>query len=336
MALFDQFAKASFDGIAFPVKSYEVVGGLRDHVHEYPHSPGGAPEKLGRKLYTIRMSAIFDARITGYGDNLFPGDASDLNDRFDDQTTSDLVVPHIGTIPAYAVSWTQRASFENVSGIEVELEFREDQAQAFLVEALVNVTSTSLESAGVTFDQDYAPYFAGGKVTGTGIVLPSTPSATIPRATSVSAAYSQLRSVDVDRLTQIRRDFSQAIAYAQTPDRYAARIIATTDATIEGAKIAWERVELLKNPLAWKPLRSLKRVAASAQSLRKSVTGNTNRILFYQAQTDTSLAAISRAIYGDTSYGGSILRLNAIENPFRILKGSVLRYYDPTTIGSAA
>jgi prophage DNA circulation protein len=37
MTAFQNLSKASFDGIAFPVATYEVSGGIRDHVHQYPH-----------------------------------------------------------------------------------------------------------------------------------------------------------------------------------------------------------------------------------------------------------------------------------------------------------
>jgi hypothetical protein len=316
------------------VTSYEVSGGLRDHVHEYPHSPGGAPEKLGRKLYTIRMNGVFDTRVTGYGDNLWPGDLSDLRDRFEDQVTSTLLIPTIGEIQAYGVTWSQRATSERRSGEELEVEFREDQASAFLFEGLINVSASTLQSAGAEFDEDFEPLLAGGTLTNTGVVLPT---GTMPtRAVTVAGAYSQLRQTDVDRLTQIRRDFTQAIAFSETPDLFAERLLAKTEAVIAGCALAYERIILLKNPLAWKPLRSFKRTWASAQRLRESVAGRTNRILFYRVEIDTSLAAVSRAIYGDTSWGGSILRLNAIPDPFRIPKGTVLRYYDPKTLGNQA
>lgn len=336
MSAFDNLAKASFDGIAFPVTSYEVSGGLRDHVHEYPHSPGGAPEKLGRRLYTVRMNAFFDVKASGYGDNLWPGDLSDLRDRFEEQVTAALFIPTIGEIQAYAVTWTQRTSNERRSGEELEVEFREDQASAFLFEGLINVTASTLQSAGAEFDEDFAPLLAGGTLSNTGIVPPPADATTPPRAVTVAAAYTQLRQSDANRLEQIRRDFTQAIAYAETPDLYAERLLAKTESVIAGCALAYEKIVLLRNPLAWKPLRSFKRTWASAQRLRESVAGRENRILFYTVTLDTSLSAISRAIYGDTSWGGTLLRLNAIPDPFRIPKGTVLRYYDPKTLGNQA
>lgn len=335
-SVFDQLPKASFNGIEFPVASYEVSGGLRDHVHEYPHSPGGAPEKLGRKLYTIRMNAFFDVKASGYGDTLWPVDLQILREFFEVQQTGDLLIPTIGTIQAYAVTWTQRTSNERRSGEEFEIEFREDQSSAFLVEGLINVTASTLQSAGAEFDEDFEPLLAGGTLSNRGIIPPPADATTPPRAVTVAAAYSQLRQSDASRLEQIRRDFTQAIAYAETPDLFAERLLAKTEAVIAGCALAYEKIVLLRNPLAWKPLRSFKRTWASAQRLRESVAGRDNRILFYRAGKDTNLQAISRAIYGDTSWGGTLLRLNAIPDPFRIPKGTLLRYYDPATLGNQA
>lgn len=335
MTAFEQLPKASFDGIEFPLKALEISGGLRDHVHEYPHSPGGAVEKLGRKLYTIRMTGIFDTRINGYGDNLWPGDLSDLRDRFEDQVTSGLLIPTIGTIQAYAVSWTQRAVPEVQSGEELEVEFREDQSQAFLFEGLINVTATTLQTAGQEFDEQFAPLIAGGEISPINTIIPNT-TTPIPRAVTVASAYTKLRQVDVNQLAQIRNAFTTALSYSEQPERYTNIILTKTEACIQACALGYQRIELLKNPLAWSQVRAFKRVWSSAQKLRESVAGRTNRILFFTAQTDTNITAVSRAIYGDSSWGGTLLRLNAIENPFRIPKGSVLRYYDPATMGNQA
>ena len=77
MPLFDNLERASFAGYAFPVSDVEVTGGLRDHVHEYPHSPGGAPEKLGRKLYEFSFTSPMLAGFPRYP-KLWPETAASL------------------------------------------------------------------------------------------------------------------------------------------------------------------------------------------------------------------------------------------------------------------
>lgn len=337
MTVLQQLPRASFDGIAFPVKNYDGIGGIRDHIHEYPHSPGGAVEKLGRKLYRFSFTAIFDVRIPGYGDNLFPGDWSDLRDRFEDQVTSTLTIPTIGDIQAYCVSWTERVVPERQSGIEAELEFVEDQAQAFLVNGLIQITSTTLQSAGEQFDQEFAPLLAGGTVSATAptrIIAP--PAGTIPRAQTFTDAYTQLRQRDVDAINQIRNGYQRALTIAEQPERFADQALRAADALVTSCAQAYERIRVLKNPLMYSRVWAYKRLWASAQKLRDSVSQKTPRILFFEAKTDTTISAVSRAIYGDASYAGQILQLNALPDPFMIRKGTILRYYDPTSQQRAA
>lgn len=337
MTAFSQLPKAAFNGIAFPVKSVEVTGGIRDHIHEYPHSPGGAAEKLGRKLYRIRMSAIFDVRVSGYGEFLWPTDLAILREFFETQQTATLTIPTIGDIQAYCVSWTQRAVPERQSGEEAELEFVEDQAQAFLVNGLININSTTLQSAGEQFDEEFAPLLAGGTVsatTPTRIVPP--PAGTTPRATTFAGAYTQLRQRDVDALTQIRQAYQKALMIADQPDRYADQVLRVSDAIITSCAQAYDRVRILQNPLMHTRARAFKRLWSSAQKLRDDVSRQSARILLYRAEINTSVVAVSRAIYGDASYASQLMQLNTLPDPFFIQKGTLLRYYDPNDLQRAA
>lgn len=332
MTAFQSLAKAGFDGINFPIKSCTVSGGIRDHVHEYPHSPGGAVEKLGRKLYRIQMTAVFDVKIPGYGNNLWPGDLSDLRDRYEQQVTSTLSIPTIGNIQAYCVTWSQRATPERQSGEEAEFEFVEDQSQAFLINSIIQISSTTLQNAGEQFDQEFAPLLAGGTVSGTAptrIIPP--PAGTVPRATTVAGAFTQLRQRDANALNQIRSAYQQALTIAEQPDRFADQILRTADAVVTSCAQAYERIEVLQNPLMYSRRWAYKRLWASAVQLRDSVKSRTARILFFQARTDTTIGAVSRAIYGDSSYAAEIMQLNALPDPFMIRNGTILRYYDPTS-----
>lgn len=332
MTALQQLAKAAFDGIAFPVTGYEVSGGIRDHIHEYPHSPGGAAEKLGRRLYSMRMSAVFDQRVTGYGDNLWPGDLSDLRNRWEQQVTSTLTIPTIGDIQAYCKSWTERVDPKRQSGVEMELEFVEDQSQAFLVNGLVQVTSTTLQSAGTNFDEQFQPLLDGGTVSATAptrIIPP--PAGTRPRATTFAGAYTQLRESDASTLTKIRAAYQTAITVIETPNRFADQVLRAAETLVTLCQQNYERIRVLKNPLMWERAYAFKRVWAAGAKLKNDLGKQAPRILIYVAPIDTSIGAVSRAIYGDSSYATQIMQLNAIPNPLAIRKGSQLRYYDPSS-----
>jgi hypothetical protein len=60
---FDQLQAASFAGYIFPWSRIRVSCSLRDHVHIYPHAPGGQPEKLGRNLYEFHFTCPFHQNL---------------------------------------------------------------------------------------------------------------------------------------------------------------------------------------------------------------------------------------------------------------------------------
>lgn len=130
------FLPASFDGIPFPVTSITAVGAIRYHLHEYPHRPGSDPEKMGRKSYSIKMSAWFDesdGRVKDYYPDLYPYGLSNLRASMEAQKTALLVIPTIGQIQAFAPSWQQKWTSARLSGEEMDLEFIEDQSKDFIV-----------------------------------------------------------------------------------------------------------------------------------------------------------------------------------------------------------
>jgi len=93
---FDQFQPFSFAKIPFPYETYSVTGGIRKHKHEYPHSDGGAVEKLGRELYEIHVSVNFTAGLVKQPYEELLNSLAALRSTFEEQTTDALVIPHIG------------------------------------------------------------------------------------------------------------------------------------------------------------------------------------------------------------------------------------------------
>ena len=202
MTAFQNLSKASFDGIAFPVATYRLPAAF-DH-HQYPHSPGGAVEKLGRELYRVRYG---DLRPTRHGLRRQP-----LAGRSVGSSRSMGARSHVGAHDSdhwrdstYCKSWVERVTpATRQSGVEVELEFVEDQSQAFLVNSIIQITSTTLQSAGTEFDEQFQPLLDGGTVSATAptrIIPP--PAGTRPRATTFSSGHT--RSSARRMLPQSRR-----------------------------------------------------------------------------------------------------------------------------------
>ena len=132
MSVFDSYPQASFSGITFPVESSRIKGGIRDHIHEYPHSPGGSPEKLGRMLYEFTVQVHFDARFTNYP-GLYPQSLNQLTTLFEAQTTADFRLPQMpASVSCYCRAWTREMTNRIRSGERVELVFMEDQSTLYL------------------------------------------------------------------------------------------------------------------------------------------------------------------------------------------------------------
>ena len=149
---FDTLQRASFQGIEFPITSMTLKGGIRDHIHEYPHAAGGAPEKLGRKLYEVSMQANFQSTFRAYP-RLWPSALSKLRKIFEQQTTGDLVIPTIGTIQAYARNWTQQMEAKIRSGETATFEFVEDQGSEDLAAGINDVTDSLQTRFGTIKEQ---------------------------------------------------------------------------------------------------------------------------------------------------------------------------------------
>lgn len=293
MAAFDQLQRASFSGFEFPVKSVRVMGGLRDHVHEYPHVAGGASEKLGRKLYDVTMQCAFlqglvDARWA----NLWPDRLGRLRRLWEAGETAALHIPTIGTIQAYAVDWTQEMDARIRSGEMVEVKYREDESAAFLVNALVQVS---------------------------------------PSAVAASAQKLELETRELSPVPSIFtgiQDAANAIFAFGDQFELAGNLV---EAKILGLvallREADEQLDILDEPVNHRILDALHELWLSAVQLQEDLQNKSAKLERYTLPATMAISDVARQLYGDTSRGGDILQLNAIEDPFAIPAGTVLRFY---------
>jgi regulator of RNase E activity RraB len=101
---FDSAQRGGFNGLQFPVKSVSIKGRYRHAEHEYLRVPGAVIEKLERAIYNIEITAAFDTNIKGYG-RLWPDGVQALRKMYESGLTGPLVIPTIGTIPAFQPEW---------------------------------------------------------------------------------------------------------------------------------------------------------------------------------------------------------------------------------------
>lgn len=300
MPAFTKLKRASFMGIEFPVSEVEVRGGIRDHIHEYPHADGGAPEKLGRKLYEIKMVGNFQATFVKYP-KLWPDGLKNLRQTFEKQLTGDLVIPTIGTIKAYARTWTQTMTPKSsLSGEIASFDFAEDQ------------TDTSLVKEDLAVNIQVLPIMIGAV-----------------NAQRALAEFGAAR--DISLFDALSNAVNSVLAVADIADAAAglisAKILAVTDLCSQ-----------ISNTLTAKDARNAPLISALHDLWDTSQRANENlfqekaRQLTYVVPSTMSVSAISSVLYdGDASRGIEIMQLNPIEDPFAVRAGTKINYLEPTT-----
>ncbi len=304
MATFDSLQRASFAGFEFPVSECTITGGLREHVHEYPHSPGGAPEKLGRKLYEFRMKGLFYTRFAAYP-KLWPETPASLRIIFDGGKSFDLVVPTLGTVTAYCVSHTWTADSKTRNGESAELLFREDQSDLFLVKDLIKITPVAIQTNVDAFDSELEEE----GLTPAAIAAAGLPSGITPEGAGLLQSISSAAS-DVESLIT-QADIGQDL------------LLSKADGLSSLCRQADDTIALLNDPARWRLVQSMQRIWSSATSLVKDVEQLTSSIVQVEVPATMSVSDLSRLLYGDNSRAVELMKLNAFENPFAIPRGTI-------------
>lgn len=312
---FDHVQQASFAGIEFAVNMIEVMGGLRDHIHEFPHSDGGIPEKLGRKLYVIRMHAVFDEGILELPGN-YPFGMNNLQAQCETGDTQTLVIPQLGSIQAYCRNWPRKWTWQVRSGEEADYEFVEDDAITSLdvfTSAVPSTPSMALQLgnfAAEAFLQQQRLAAAQAQVSpGVPLDLSQCSNIGLGLINSVKGAMNAVLAVR-DQETLAGLVLEQKIAAAS-------QYITQLD-------------HALSSPLDYRLLVAARNMASSLRSLAKNVSGTASPIRTYLVRTPMAVSAISSAIFGDTTHAMDILRMNAIENAFLVPVGTAIRYIAAT------
>jgi prophage DNA circulation protein len=308
MSAFDNLPRASFSGAEFPVESVRVKGGLRYHVHEYPHIDGGDLEKLGRRLYEIEMRAQFHSisnadGTAGFGTwgPIWPSRLTLLRALFDARTTATLVVPSIGSIRACCIDWDQEMVAKVRSGEPATFRFIEDQETAFAFAKLfsldLNTLDRKVEMVSIQFDK-------------VGIAR----SLTDQLVDAVDAALAIIDQVELAQL------------------QVAAKIALVASLCREFDK----RITELQQPENFRALDAMKDLWLAAQQLASNADASGVTFSAFLVRRAMSITDVAIAIYGDSSRSVELLQLNPIEDPFNIPPGTSVRYVVPTTQQVAA
>lgn len=315
---FDGLQSAEFAGFKYPVSEITVTGGLRDHVHEYPHSPGGAPEKLGRKLYEFRMRCPFQQGLRGFP-LCWPETLQSLRIIFEGGGTFDLVVPTVGTIQAYCVSWVETANFQrNRQGVEVELVFREDDSNLFLVTELITQTTANFGGVVANYKQALADQVAG----------PADAAALLTAPDSLMLV--KIPGGELATFNQILSDASAVLSAVDTVLEVGSAVVGLALGLVALCEQADATSSALQDPTRAPFLAAFLAVWAGAQKVAKDAQRLDVTVVEYVVpQPGLGVGAVSTAIYGDASHIIEILTSNqaANDNPFLIPGGTVIKAY---------
>ena len=301
-APFDTLPHAAFIGVEFLAENIQIKGGLREHVHKYMQKPGGKVEKLGRELYTISMDCVF---LVGHPDfpTGWPGDIGLLRSQFENMVTGDLVIPTVGTIQAHAFDWDETHSPKMRNGERMRVQWREDSDQAQIVSGPIVLQYNAVASQAGKFKQAAEDL---------GLTNPGDAIDSIFSLANEVQGLADQADLQADKLA--------------TKAAQLASVCRTFDALDKR----------LNDPVNHELVDALHDLGVAASNLNKDILRRVIPIGEFTVPVQMSVAQASTAIYGDTSHGAEIMKMNPLENPFAILPGTLLRYYLVPPIGKAA
>lgn len=290
-----RLVQLSFDGIVFPYIEITMDGEMRDHVHEYPHSPGGAPEKLGRRLYVVNVTSKFHGDFVPkqYAD-LWPGNLNKLQALFEAGATKDLVLPQIGApIRAYCTNWQRTLRSSVTSGEAVTFKFREDQERLRLIESAIEQKSRGITNAVV----------------------------------DAKLQIGQLPAPKQNIFDRVMRACADILAYKDQFDLYNNLLEAKCNAAIGMLRELLATADFIGDPSNFLLCNSLHQLLSEVRKVRddqKSMGFTTSQ---YVVRHLSTLSEVSVQIYGTSARSAELLSLNAIDDPLTISQGTAIRYY---------
>lgn len=292
---------ASFDGVEYPLESQKIKGGVRVHVHEYPHAPGGAVEKMGRSLYRITHQASFQDTFLKYP-GLYPQRLNALRVKFEEETTATLSVPGLGTIKALCTSWDRDMVAKIASGERVTFEFLEDMPSTATIEALVDPTPKALEDRGRELARQLE----------------------LVRADLARDEDRSLLQRVQDSVDGARAAISSVVAIRDQADMYSGLLEAKLR---EVARHSRTLSDTLRSPKFFRMQDAAHEVWAASLKRVQDLGNRRVQLNEIVLPMTMALAQVSSLIFGDATHGDDVMALNPVPDPHRIPAGTTIRFY---------
>lgn len=280
----------SFGDIEFPVEEYEITCGLEIHQHKYPHIAGANIEKLGRKLYEIKIRPIVQAGLLPERfARLYPENFRQLRRKFEEQTTDDLVISEMGSIKAVCISWGHKGTMQNVSGVDADWLFLEDQSGVFgqTFVALAGQLRSKLQNWTIEANS-----------------LPDSPS-----------IFDKINDVAL-----------QVLAIKDQSDLYGGLVMAKVEGLVSLIQEA-DSLVTFEDPDNCTALAALHAMMAATVELGRDIANKGQGLQLYTVPMTMSIGQVSTALYGDSTRGAEIMQLNTLDSPLAITAGTKVVYY---------
>jgi hypothetical protein len=288
---FTKLSRCSFARVAMQVDSIEIKGGIRDHIHEYPHSPGGQPEKLGRKVYVVTINASFMIGSVQYP-KAWPDDINFIVSQLEQQITDDLDIPTVGTFKAYGRDWDRTHTSKTMNGEKLRMVMVEDSENDELV------------------DIAFFPDFSSVATKGAALKL------------VVDAS-----GIKHDLFDLIAGIVSQLQAVKDQVDLIEARIAIKARQLADACRFADETIAELNQPPLWPVVQALHDLCVTADTLANDSLRQFLPMGIYTLPVSMTVAQVSNYLYGHTGKAVELMKLNPFENPFAIPALFNVQYY---------
>jgi hypothetical protein len=307
MSAHDNLPRTQFGDVQFPGEVTHLRLQYRHHVHEYPHSPGGSPEKLGRALYRVTILGNFQDRFAAYP-GLYPDGMNTMRGYAVAGLTLTLTHPTVGRFPAFITSWDQVKDAKIRSGEKVEIEFLEDQSAQFLVDTSFNANHVAA-------------------------LGPS--AAQIASDLAAIQADLNLTQNDVSIFDAFQVAVNSVLAIQDTADQYGNRLNAGIVQVI-GLCQQLDALQSMQDARCWPVIDGIRELNAIAVHVQNDLQQNSVKLMDWTVPFTQSLIQIAITLYGDASRQSDLLSLNAVDDPMNVPAGFDIRYYPLTTQEIAA
>lgn len=281
---------------------------------------------MGRDLYIFKLKCPFYAGFKGYP-NLWPMTWGQLRFLIEGGNTDELVLPILGGIKAYCTAWTETANPQkNRNGVDVDLTFREDQSDLFLVDSLVTQSVANYRGAVSSYDQILADQMSRA----------ADAAAALDRPDSLMLA--EIPGDEVVLFEQVSSIGSDLLSTIETAVGFGAAVVELALGLVSLCEQIDATSATLQDPTRFAMLYALQDVWRAAQQVANQAATTNVRRIDYVVPVTMGIAAVSTAIYGDASNAMTLLQSNAVENPFAIPAGTVIKAYifdDASTVASA-